>query len=155
MTSVFWYDSNLRKLPECRISFSGIMVGVLGVSDDWDLGALGALRTLRTLRTLRVFKDLSGCKDNNLFLKCKMRRKYDITKKGTLGEPPLQVEIIPTIYIIMCYAVMPPQQISTRRCRSRCRRGGCLRCTGRGLPWCPCRCGRWAAGSLPDGCTSP
>ena len=48
--SLLFSISNLRKLPECRISFSGLMVGVLGVSDDiW-----GPLRTLRTFQGAKI-----------------------------------------------------------------------------------------------------
>jgi len=45
-----------------------------------DFRGLKVLRDFKDFRDFRVFKDLSGCKDNNLFLKCKMRRD-NITKK--------------------------------------------------------------------------
>ena len=51
------------------------MIGVFG-----DFRGLKGLKDFKVFRDFRVFKDLSGCKDNNLFLKCKMRRD-NITKK--------------------------------------------------------------------------
>ena len=57
------------------------MIGTF--SDFRGLKVLRGLRDFkdfRDFRVFRVFKDLSGCKDNNLFLKCKMRRD-NITKK--------------------------------------------------------------------------
>jgi hypothetical protein len=46
----------------------------------WGLRGLRGFKDFKDFKDFRVFKDLSGCKDNNLFLKCKMRRD-NITKK--------------------------------------------------------------------------
>ena len=54
------------------------MIGTF--SDFRVLKGLKGLKDFRDFRVFKVFKDLSGCKDNNLFLKCKMRRD-NITKK--------------------------------------------------------------------------
>jgi len=60
------------------------MIGVFsdfrGLKGLKDFKVFRVFRDFRVFWVFRVFKDLSGCKDNNLFLKCKMRRD-NITKK--------------------------------------------------------------------------
>jgi hypothetical protein len=57
-----------------------VIIGPWGLRGLRDFKGLKVLRDFKDFRVFRVFKDLSGCKDNNLFLKCKMRRD-NITKK--------------------------------------------------------------------------